>query len=43
MCAQADMRLKSGGGKDKDLRVMEELLLGLAGGPGMGEAAVRTG
>ena len=42
MCAQADMRLKSGGGKDRDLRVMEELLLGLAGGPGMGEAALRN-
>lgn len=41
ICARLDERLKSGGGRDRDLRLLEEMILALAGGPGMGEAAGR--
>jgi DNA polymerase-3 subunit delta len=39
ICATADARLKSGGGTGRDARMLEELVLALAGSPGMGEAA----
>lgn len=37
ICARADARFKSGGGRDREARLLEELVLALAGGPGMGE------
>jgi DNA polymerase-3 subunit delta len=39
ICARADDRLKTGGGRDRDARVLEELVLALCGGPGLGESA----
>jgi DNA polymerase-3 subunit delta len=41
ICARLDERLKSGGGRDRDLRLLEEMILALAGAPGMGESALR--
>jgi DNA polymerase-3 subunit delta len=40
VCAQADARFKTGGGRDRDARLLEETVLALTGGPGMGEPAL---
>lgn len=42
ICARLDERLKSGSGRDRDLRLLEEMILALAGGPGMDEPATRS-
>lgn len=39
--AVADAKLKSGGGRDREARVMEELFLTLNGAPGLNEPALR--
>ena len=43
VCATADLRFKSsGGGRSRERLLVEELLLTLCGGAGMGESAIAT-